>query len=404
MIAFKKHTFIALSFFFIAAFMGLLLRAAHVFTFDFEYRYVVHAHSHVALMGWIHFALMTLITYYFVKDTVPQKKYLRVFWFTFISVIGMLLSFPFQGYALFSIIFSSLFLISSYFFAGIIFKYTPKEMKSKPSFKVMRWALIYMIISSFGPWSLGGIMPTLGTSSHWYHTSIYLYLHFQYNAWIILGIIAIIFKVLENSGNNIDPILFKRFLIAFNFGAIFTLFISVLYTQPPFIYYVLAFLGAIVQLVALYFLYKIIRQNGTWFKSAFSKMNRRLLTWGFILLCLKAVMQVAGSIPDVAHLISQNTYLAIGFLHLIFLGVITFSLFALLEKIKLLRLNNLSIQLYATGFMLTELIIFHRPAVKILNLPSSPNYNVFLFAASFILVLGIMIILIRKVRVKIEIR
>ena len=74
---------------------------------------MVHAHSHIALLGWVYVALTTLLHYGFVKDA-SNTTYNRVFWSTQGTLIGMLLTFPFQGYALFSIIFSTLFLIMSY--------------------------------------------------------------------------------------------------------------------------------------------------------------------------------------------------------------------------------------------------------------------------------------------------
>lgn len=406
MIAYKRHTFLALVFFFFAALMGLLLRGVQAFGNDIgiNYRFFVHAHSHVALMGWIHFALMTMITHYFLEHTVPVKKYLRVFWLTVSAVIGMLISFPIQGYAVFSIIFSSLFLISSYFYAAIVFKRVPANDKKKASYKTLKWALIFMILSTFGPWAVGGVMATVGPSSHWYRTVIYFYLHFQYNAWIILGVIAIILKLIENSKGTIHEQSFKMFLITFVLGSFLTVIISVLYVEPPFIYYILAVIGSISQIISLWYLFNIIRDNKAWFKTQFNRMHLRLLTWAGILLAVKSFLQFLGSTPQMAKMISENNYLAIGFLHLLFLGVITMSLFALLDKMKLIRLNNFSIQTYAMGFAFSEFIIFYKPGTRILGLPNSPNYNVFLFIASLLLVVGIIAIIIRMIRVRFELK
>src|SRR5690554_6374643 len=187
MIKFKKHTQVALYFFLAAAILGLLLRYFAVSSIDFEYRYVVHAHSHVALLGWIYIAFITLIGYYFLKKSIPKKTYHKIYGFTVITVIGMLASFPFQAYALFSIIFSTLFLIASYFYAWAYFQYKPEDITSSPVSKTIKFAIIYMLVSSVGPWAIGGVMATLGPESFWYRTSIYFYLHFQYNAWMILG-------------------------------------------------------------------------------------------------------------------------------------------------------------------------------------------------------------------------
>src|SRR5690554_8049063 len=144
MIQFKKHTQIALIFFLAAALLGLLLRYFAVSSIEFEYRYVVHAHSHVALLGWIYFALITLIGHFFLKDKIPRKVYRRIFGFTMFTVIGMLASFPFTGYALFSIIFSTLFLFASYFYVWAFFKYIPKSQRNSPAYKTIKYAVIYI--------------------------------------------------------------------------------------------------------------------------------------------------------------------------------------------------------------------------------------------------------------------
>ncbi|HZH86177.1 MAG TPA: hypothetical protein VFD77_02595 [Brumimicrobium sp.] len=400
MIHFKKHALIALIFFLAAAVLGLLLRYFAVSSIDFEYRYVVHAHSHVALLGWVYFALITLISYYFLKTSIPKKIYQRIFWFTLITVIGMLASFPFTGYALFSIIFSTLFLVASYFYVWAFFKYIPKSQRNSPAYKTIKYAVIYMLISSIGPWTIGGVMATLGPESYWYRTSIYFYLHFQYNAWMILGVIGILLKILENQDIRIDKTLFKRFIITFHIGVILTFFLSILFTEPHILAYALSIIGALIQLFAFLFLYKFIRINYMNIGLIFGKIGWQLIRWTFLLLLIKMLMQLLGSFQYTADLVSNNTYLTIGFLHWVFLGVVTMGLLALLEKAQLIRLNPLSIQLYVLGFILTELVIFYKPAEIILNFPLLPNYNWLLFVASLIMVIGITSILINQTRKK----
>src|SRR5690554_1591408 len=72
----------------------------------------------------------------------------------------------------------------------------------------------------------------------------------------------------------------------------------------------------------------------------FGKMGWQLMRWSFFLLLIKMLMQLLGSFQYTATLVTNNTYLTIGFLHLVFLGVVTIALFALLENAKLLHLNK----------------------------------------------------------------
>jgi len=394
MIKFKKHTLVALYFFLAAAILGLLLRYFAVSSIDFEYRYVVHAHSHVALLGWIYIAFITLIGYYFLKNSIPKKTYHKIYGFTVITVIGMLASFPFQGYALFSIIFSTLFLIASYFYAWAFFKYKPEDKKNSPAYKTIKYAIIYMLVSSVGPWAIGGVMATLGPESFWYRTSIYFYLHFQYNAWMILGVIGIFLKILENHDIRIDKTLFKRFITTFHIGVILTFFISILFTKPHISAYVLSIIGSLFQILSYIFIFKFIRYHSRDIGLIFGKIGFQLIRWTFLLLFIKMIMQLFGSFQYTANLITNNTYLTIGFLHWVFLGVVTMRIFTLLEKAKLIQLNKLSIRFYVLGFVLTEFVILYKPAARILNLPSLPEYNWLLFIASLMMVIGIASILI----------
>ena len=174
----------------------------------------------------------------------------------------MLITFPFIGYALFSILFSTLFIITTYFFSHLVFKYTSKQLKTTNSYKCIRLALWYMIISSLGPWSFGVIMKTLGETSSWYRNAIYFHLHFQYNGWFILALLGVLLYAFEQKNINVSSKVFKQFFSFFNLGIILTFFISILWMKLHIMVNLLAFLGARIQFFALGILYKeMIKQK-----------------------------------------------------------------------------------------------------------------------------------------------
>ena len=115
--SYQSHVQMAMTYFLVAAILGLLLRFYPILGLDFNYRFVVHGHSHIALLGWVYVALTTLLHFCFLEKKKSSRTYKRIFWFTQATLIGMLLTFPFQGYALLSIVFSTLFLIVSYVYA-----------------------------------------------------------------------------------------------------------------------------------------------------------------------------------------------------------------------------------------------------------------------------------------------
>jgi hypothetical protein len=197
----KSHIKIALGYFFIVALLGVLMRMFQVVDISINYKHILHTHSHIALLGWIYTALTTLIYKFYLSEKFVDKKYKVLFWSTQFSIFGMLLTFPFTGYAIISIIFSTLFLLNSYGFIWLFQKHTSSEQKHLNSFKLFQVALWFMVLSSVGPWVLGVIMNTLGSTSSWYRNAIYFYLHFQYNGWFIIAIFGMLFFVFQHRCN-----------------------------------------------------------------------------------------------------------------------------------------------------------------------------------------------------------
>src|SRR5690606_21544270 len=148
MINLKRHTKLALTYFLVAAILGVILRASYTTEIPITYRYVVHSHSHIALLGWVYMALTTLLYKLFLEGQGLEKGYRNLFLFTQLTLVGMLVTFPFTGYALFSIIFSTLFLFASYWFAWLFINNTPLALKRTNSYRCIKAALIYLVISS----------------------------------------------------------------------------------------------------------------------------------------------------------------------------------------------------------------------------------------------------------------
>lgn len=393
MINLKKHASIALTYFLLVGFLGIFLRMFFVTPIGANFRYVVHAHSHIALLGWVYIGLTTLIYRLYFLGTNKRRTYLRIFWFTNVTILGMLCSFPFQGYALFSITFSTLFLIASYFLAWFIFKNIPEEYKNSYSYKCIRTALWYMVISSIGPWAIGGVMATLGNTSIWYKLSIYFYLHFQYNAWFILVLCGILFYLLEKFKLKIDRRDFQEFFNNVNAGFILTLFLSALWVKPPMIFYFLGGTGAIFQLLGFWYLFRILKRNWPLLKLKLSPFVGLLLKIAGLFMAAKILMQLFTGLSYFADLSFQFPDFIIGYLHLVFLGIVSICLFAFLKHFRLIRLPKILFWIYFTGFLLSEVLIFYKSLVQWLGLPFFRNYFEWLVAVSALLPISVYFIL-----------
>ena len=377
----------------------MLLRLFFVADIPLQYKNLVHAHSHIALLGWIYTALTSLIYFCYLKDKDVTKKYKIIFLCTQITLVGMLISFPITGYALYSILFSTLFLIASYWFFWLVNKHISKTHKQSKSYKLIRTGLWFMIISSIGPWTLGAIMNTLGNTSIWYKNAIYFYLHFQYNGWFIVTLFGLFFFILEKLNITIPNKLFNQFYWLLISSVILTLFISVLWTQPASIYYVLAGIGSILQILAFGLFTRLVNNERAKLEYSIPKFTVYIFKVAGYLFVLKLLMQLLGSSPYFSNIIASHTEFAIGYLHWTFLGVVSITVLGLFQYFKLIQLSKSSFNLFLIGIILTEILIFYKGISHWLNFEIIEGYYLGLAITSFVLLISIAAIFTSQIKI-----
>ena len=386
----KNHSTIALGYFLIIALLGVILRLFLIVDIPINYKFIKHTHSHIALLGWTYTALTTLIYYIYLREKPIEKKYKKLFLATQFTLIGMLISFPITGYALFSIIFSTLFLIVSYWFFWFVNKHVSVTQKETNSYKLIKVGLWFMVLSSIGPWALGIIMNTLGGASIWYRISIYFYLHFQYNGWFIISLFGIFFYILEQHNITVSKRKFKGFYWLMLTSILLTFSLSVLWTKPHSIFYILGTIGSVLQIISFWVFIKILKSIE--FNSFISKGILNSLKFVGILFLVKMSLQLIGSFQIIADDVATNIDFVIGYLHWTFLGVVSIALFAFLDYFKLISIPKKSIKLYIIGFLLTEILIFYRGFIYWIGESVSENFELYLTLASFVLLVSVFLI------------
>jgi len=393
MIKLKQHIHIALAYFFLAASLGMLLRSFYAIKIPINYDYIVHAHSHIALLGWVYLALTTLIFKIYAQKIDKYKEYRAIFWFTQLTLVGMLLTFPFRGYTVLSIIFSTLFLFASYWFTWFIMKKIPRELRTTNYYKCINAALWYMVFSSIGPWMLGAIMASLGQESIWYRMSIYFYLHFQYNGWMIMALVGLFFYILDQHQVIISSGMFKRFFWSINLGILLTFFLSTLWTKPNIIFNVLGGVGHLFQILSFAILLEIVVKSRIKLTDIFSRFQYKLLKTVALLLGVKIILQLLTSFPYFANLATTYLDFTVGYLHWTFLGVMSIGLFLLLDFFKLIYLPKMSYILYLIGFVITEILIFYKGIAVWRGFSMFDGYFETLAIGSFFIPLALILIL-----------
>ena len=345
----------AFAYFLMIVLFGTFMRWIYVSSppFDFKYKYVLHTHSHIALLGWVYTALTALISKNFLSKT-SSKGFSWIFWVTQITIVGMLFSFPFQGYGFYSIIFSTLFLFVSFFFAGFFFRKILKEKKSTYSYKWIRASLWYMIISNIAPLGLGYIMARFGKDSPIYNGAIYFYLHFQYNGWMLMAVIGLFLYYIEQKNISLNNKIQKYSLWLFSLGVFLSLTLSWTGLTDVSSFYIVGGTGIILQILSIILITKEV----------LPKINTLGDKWLLKLICVlffeKLTMQLLSSIPMVGQATFFNIDIVIGYLHFVFLGVISLSLIYFLLAFKEIKIPKWSIIFFICIFFLTEILIFYK--------------------------------------------
>ncbi len=375
--------------------LGLVLRWHMVHPLPINYRFFVHAHSHTAFMGWVYNALFLLIIQFFVKKEDRGRRFFWYFVWLQVGVLGMLFSFPFQGYKAVSITFSTVHLVATAAVAVSFFRLLKHD--NSPAAAFLRWALAYQLVSGLGPLLLGPLAAMGMKDSPWYSLAIYFFMHFQFNGWFVLGCLAIVFRWLGLQGWSISPLHAKRLVWLLAWPVAPAYFMSVIWTEETLPVYAISLASALLQIGGVYLLItEVWRPMGRLLRQPWVK---GCIYLGLLLLVVKYLLQLAGSTPGVAGWIFSNLGLIIAFIHLIFLGVVSYLLFGfflLAGWVKSTVLVKTGLVLLFAGFLLTEALLILLPTLHLVGVAVAFPYfhglvaaAVFMFAGSIFITTGV---------------
>ncbi len=387
----KKFVSICLFNFLVAALMGLLLRFAFVHPMAINFRFLTHAHSHVAMLGWVYLILYLLLIHHFVPDKKPI--YTRLFWWTQIAIIGMMVSFPFQGYAAVSITFSTLHIFCSYYFVRLIWKH--HLVASMPVRWLLKASLLFMLISTIGIWCLGPAVGLLGQASAFYQIAIQFFLHFQFNGWFLFAVLAVFFHHFPIKKNNY----FKHFFKILIMSTLLTLALPISWFINQSIWLWINGLGVVLQFLAAFFFVQMLRSSWSNFLSNTSQLARSMYALALASFFLKMFLQTLSVVPEIATMAFQYRNFVVGFIHLMMLGVISGFLFAFVLNSNLLprhsKLLKIGVYTFFIGFVSTEILLLLQGMFYYLSYGMVPNYYMLLFLCSMLLPLSILLFIIK---------
>lgn len=343
----------------------------------FEYSHLLHTHSHIALLAWLF-----NIFYYLLLDSLnllKNKKYANIFILLNIALIGMLFSFPFQGYAAISIAFSTIHIILSYIFIFYLIKDTKYSNRAE-RFAVI-WNSIFLILSSIGPYMLGILSAKGLKGSDYYNMSIYFYLHFLYNGWFLGNLFFIIYKRAEEI---LDEINLKKW---FTFFILITLYIfsnftfSTLWLYENNIINIVSFSSNIFLISALYLIREELRAIITLSHS----FNKFLFNTVLTFLIFRAFSSSVFSLPWINSDLYLNRNLVISFLHFTFLGIFNLFIFeSLLNKLNKENINVSRHKKYIIAYIISLIFFLFSFISPFLNF-NLFDYNILTLSSSILL-------------------
>lgn len=317
------------------ALLGLLLRYYFVEPLDINFKFWRHGHSHVLLLGWLWAALVLLI-YQKVLRRMPALDF-----FLLVAlqgcVVGMLFTFPVQGYATQSIIFSTAHIFISYVlvlrlwhhFRGMGFRAL-----------LLRAGIVFHVLSTAGPFSLGYLMAQGLGDTPWYDQAIYFYLHFQYNGAFLLWLAGLLLFRFNQSTLKVSH--WALWLVVLSVPL--TLSYSLEYSFDHGLITAAGFAGAAFQLAG--FFGAFFRFRGMEYEGP--------ARWVLSALALKLILQFPAATPYFGNLVAGNHQLIIAYLHFLFLGLYTPFIFWQSLPVGHWRIW---FWLYAAGFLFTEIVL-----------------------------------------------
>lgn len=385
----------------IVALFGFTLRSKILFSLPFiDYRNFLSAHSHFAFGGWIGLSLITLLIYDVLPAEFSQKK---IYQYTLAGIeascLGMAVLFPIQGYSVLSIIFSSLYILISFVFVWEFVKDVLVALLPKTIKLLGISAIISFVLSMLGPLALVYIIISKSGNSILYRDSIYTFLHFQYNGFFTLSVFAVFFSFFLKK-QIILPRNTHWFSLFLCLSIVPSLFLALLW-HNKLLFYVFGVLGCLLILASLFYFIKSIISISKNQLFRFS-LSHTLWIFSAFSFVLKMLLAVGTIFPKLGNAVYGDRPVIIGFLHLVFLGFVTFYILSnLIESGYFIRKEKLIVFpfiVFSSGIISNEIVLMLQ-GFGILLQTNNDIYKWLLWGASILLFTGALLLTFSRFRI-----
>jgi hypothetical protein len=318
----------------------------------------------------------------------------------------MYCSFPFKGYAAVSIFFSTTYILTTYLFCVVFIRDVRSADVSPATRGLSICGLLSLAVSSIGPFALAWMMATHSGTIFQQRDAVYTFLHFQYNGFFTLAILALFFHTKYRSPSKGLAARVRLFSVLICLSIIPSLFLSLLWhAHNQSLIRPLAYLGCLLVLLAVAgFIALLPRLRREWKPG--SRMADALLLFALVSFFIKMVLQTGTIFPDLGNAVFGFRPVIIGYLHLIFLGMLSFYLLSLYVEDGFLPESKafvrFSLVYFSAMIILHELILLVN-GVQLLRGKPHPVYGWLVwYAALGLLTGGILLALSRSKRFRVH--
>ena len=356
----QKWIRIALFNLLIVSLLGVIMRYKIAYYLPFvDQQNFLHAHSHFAFTGWLSQVLMILLVASLVNKagTGILKKYTWILLANLVSAYGMLITFIYQGYGLYSIIFSTLSIFVAYVFAVMYWRDLNAFNEKNSSQLWFKAAVFFNAISSLGAFFLAFMLATKTLHQNWYLHSVYFFLHFQYNGWFFFACMGLLVDKICRFGIKDKKL--KIIFWLFATACIPAYLLSVLWVAMPAWVYIIVVISAFAQMIG-WLLTLVVLFRAPAFIKSFTITVKWLYIFSAVALTLKLFLQLGSTIPFLSHLAFGFRPIVIAYLHLVLLGVLSlFIIGYLLVDNHVVRSKKLhtGIFVFTAGIILNEVVL-----------------------------------------------
>ncbi|TXI77549.1 MAG: hypothetical protein E6Q44_13410 [Flavobacteriales bacterium] len=386
----RSWFFLALANLLVATLIGVLLRTVFIGEVPFiRFRPWLHAHSHVAMLGWLFPAIVVALMHDGGRHPLSRRSH-HLLTALQIAVVLMLLSFPVQGYGAVSITASTLHLVLSYMALAMLWRLSLQWPK-QGSGRLTRWAIILYVLSSLGVWTMAPLIATGNQGKEVYYWAVQFYLHFQFNGWYWFAAMALGARWAERQGFalRIDGLTLGLWVAS----ALLTYALAIAWSEPHPAVFATVSLGVILQLWAA------LRTLGQ-LRKLERPAHDRLPTWvrvlvgvALISMALKVLVQVTVAVPAVAVMALTIRHYVMGFIHMNTLATMTTLLlaYALTQGWLDVRatLVRAGLVLVVIGIIGSELMLFAQGTLWWAGLGMIPGHYIQLAVVSTLIPVGV---------------